>query len=218
MKHVNTIIWDWNGTLLNDTDICIETINTLLSDRNLPQIDRKKYLETFGFPVIDYYRRLGFDFSIEPFDIPAMQYIDLYSLKIKECPLHDAAISILSFFKLNGFKQMLLSASEIGLLEASIAHFGIRHYFDGLTGLNNHFAASKSEIGIQMLNDQHIIPSDACLIGDTTHDFEVAERMGCQCVLVANGHQAESKLLETGAQVVGKLEDVKECFKKITSF
>jgi len=212
MNGITAIIWDWNGTLLNDTGICIESINTLLNDRNLPLLDRNKYLDVFGFPVIDYYQRIGFDFNAEPFDIPAMQYINLYTQKVKECSLHNTAIATLDFFRRKGVKQLLLSASEIGILENSIAHFKIAHFFDGIAGLDNHYATSKTEIGKQLLTSHGILPENACLIGDTTHDFEVAKEIGCRCVLVADGHQSAIKLKETGAVVVDTLENVKRLF------
>lgn len=218
MDQVNTIIWDWNGTLLNDTDICVETINCLLEDRGLPQINRKKYLENFGFPVIDYYRRIGFDFNVEPFDIPAMQYINLYTQKVEKCRLHEATLPVLNFFYSKGFNQLLLSASEVGILQTSISHFKIANFFNGLAGLDNHFATSKTEIGVQMLNSHHIKPNNACLIGDTIHDFEVAQVMGCHCILVADGHQPLSKLMETGALVVEKLNEVRSIFGKLPLF
>jgi phosphoglycolate phosphatase len=212
MIGVNTIIWDWNGTLLNDTDICIETINELLNDRNLPKLDREKYLDVFGFPVIGYYQRIGFDFSVEPFDVPARQYIDRYSEKVKNCKLHESAISVLTFFKSKGFKQLVLSASEIGILENSIAHFKVDHFFDGIAGLDNHYATSKTEIGSRLLRAHCISPETACLIGDTIHDFEVASEIGCHCILVANGHQSLSKLMDSDAKVVEKLSHTADFF------
>ena len=61
-KHKH-IIWDWNGTLINDVWLVVEAMNKMLKKRNLPKIDSKKYREIFDFPVTEYYSKLGFDFS-----------------------------------------------------------------------------------------------------------------------------------------------------------
>jgi phosphoglycolate phosphatase len=212
MKGFDTIIWDWNGTLLNDIDICIESINCLLSDRKLPLLSREKYLDIFGFPVIDYYKRLGFDFEKEPFEIPAREYIEIYSSKIEECRLHDSAIQVLNFFKTRGYRQLILSASELTILEESIHHFNIQNFFEDYTGLDNHFATSKTELGLKLFKNLDIDPEKACFIGDTTHDFEVATALGCKCILVADGHQSLLKLKETGTIVIEKLELITEFF------
>jgi len=212
MKDFDTIIWDWNGTLLNDIDICIESINCLLSDRKLPLLSRDKYLDIFGFPVIDYYKRLGFDFEKEPFEVPARQYIEIYSSKIKESHLHDSAVPVLTYFKNRGYRQLILSASELTILQESICHFNIQGFFEDFTGLDNHFATSKTELGMQLFRNLSIDPKKACFIGDTTHDFEVAKALGCQCILIADGHQSLSKLKETGTIVIRKLEMITEFF------
>ena len=54
----DTIIWDWNGTLLNDVDMCINCMNQLLQPRNIALLDHKKYQEVFTFPVQDYYEKM----------------------------------------------------------------------------------------------------------------------------------------------------------------
>ena len=63
MKKYNHIIWDWNGTLLNDRWLCVEAINQALNKRNLPMLTEGKYKDVFSFPVEDYYKKVGFDFS-----------------------------------------------------------------------------------------------------------------------------------------------------------
>ncbi|MBN1924858.1 MAG: HAD family hydrolase [Prolixibacteraceae bacterium] len=212
MKGITTILWDWNGTLLNDTGICIESINELLSERNLPVLSRERYLEVFDFPVKDYYKRIGFDFNKEPFEIPAHKYIELYNSKLSESSLHIGALEVLEYFRKNKYTQLLLSASEIKNLETAIDHFGLRKYFDDLAGLDNIYAHSKSEIGIALLNKMNISPSSACLIGDTLHDSEVAAAIGCHCLLVGNGHQSYNRLKKNGTALLKKLEEVQGYF------
>ena len=60
MKY-ESIIWDWNGTLLNDVRIAIDSINYLLLDRKLVPLTLERYLEVFTFPVQNYYEQIGFD-------------------------------------------------------------------------------------------------------------------------------------------------------------
>ena len=64
---VKTIIWDWNGTLLDDLDLSLESVNILLEERNLPALSVEKYKDIFCFPIVDYYVKAGFDFEKEAF-------------------------------------------------------------------------------------------------------------------------------------------------------
>ena len=62
-----TILWDLNGTLLNDLHVAVSIINRMLKQRDLKQLSIEQYLEVFTFPVSDYYEQIGFDrFAFDP--------------------------------------------------------------------------------------------------------------------------------------------------------
>lgn len=202
---MNTIIWDWNGTLLNDTDYCVSTMNSLLADRGLPLLTTKKYREVFSFPVKDYYQTIGFNFEKEDFSIPAHQYIDLYNRGFDQCSLQESTFEVLSFFRAKGVRQFVLSAMEHEMLEKTLNKKGILHFFEGVAGLTDHYAVSKIDQGKMLMKNFDIEQEKTWLIGDTIHDFEVADALGFTCVLVANGHQSAERLHKTGAKVIENL-------------
>ena len=63
VEFIAGIIWDWNGTLLNDMELCVHTINEMLQKRNLHELSVDEYKEVFSFPVKDYYQKIGFDYG-----------------------------------------------------------------------------------------------------------------------------------------------------------
>lgn len=203
-----TVIWDWNGTLLNDLSLCISSINLLLGKRKLPLLNKALYQEVFSFPVKDYYTAIGFDFDTEDFSGPAHEFIELYEAGVEKCLLHPAAIRVLTYFREKGCRQFVLSAMHQDMLERTLKLNGIDHYFDGIAGLNDHYAVSKEERGKWLLKEFNIERENSWLIGDTNHDFEVAKAMGVNCILIADGHQSETRLKSTGALVLGNLYDI----------
>ena len=54
MEDITTIVWDWNGTLLDDVELCMTSINRLLQEHHLPQLDHEHYQRVFQFPIIEY--------------------------------------------------------------------------------------------------------------------------------------------------------------------
>ena len=202
------VIWDWNGTLLNDLEHCISTINILLKNRNLALLDNSIYREVFSFPVKDYYHKIGFDFNKEDFAIPAREFIDLYNAGVNTCPLHYSAVEVLTFFRENGFRQFVLSAMKQNMLDQTLKHHNIYNYFEGVAGLNDHYAVSKIERGQQLIQEFGIEKSGTFIVGDTIHDFEVAEELGIRCILIADGHQSEERLRNTGATVIADLKQL----------
>ena len=83
MNHISSVIWDWNGTLLNDVHISVNSVNHLLAQKDLHTLTRDDYLEVFTFPVQEYYESIGFDFTDEPFEVTAHQFIEIYNEGIR---------------------------------------------------------------------------------------------------------------------------------------
>ena len=206
---MQTIIWDWNGTLLNDLDFCITSINSLLRKRNLTLQNRSSYREVFSFPVKNYYKAVGFDFEKEAFEIPAKEFMDLYDKGVANCSLHKNVLETLSYFKKRNIRQFVLSAMQQNSLEQTLKHNSIYNFFEGVFGLDNHFAVSKIERGKQLISKFEIENDKTCIIGDTIHDFEVAQKLGVQCILIADGHQSKKRLESTGTVVIPELKELK---------
>lgn len=205
---ITNIIWDWNGTLLNDVDICIQSMNSLLERRNLPLLDFTRYREVFTFPVRDYYIRLGFDFSIEPFEIPAMEFIEEYRNNLPEARLHKGCVEVLKTFRDKGYQQFILSAMEQEALTNSVNSFGIEKFFNEIRGIQDHFAHGKDHLVHEMIRRNNLYGFETLLIGDTLHDAEVALEAGIHCLLVASGHQAKSRLTGTGIPVADNISGI----------
>ncbi|HZL10489.1 MAG TPA: HAD hydrolase-like protein [Prolixibacteraceae bacterium] len=208
MNSIGGIIWDWNGTLLNDICLSIQTINEMLGKRSLPLLSVTEYKDVFSFPVKDYYQKIGFDFEAEPFEIPASEFTDRYNEQVNGCSLHQDSLKVLSYFQAIGIRQFVLSAMKQDTLEECLRHQQINHFFESVSGLNDHYAVSKIDNGHRLISEMNLDASQMVLIGDTVHDFEVATELGCQCVLIANGHQSKDILLSTGVFVIDRLEQL----------
>lgn len=205
---MQTVIWDWNGTLLDDLDLCIASINSLLKKRELELLTPVSYREVFAFPVEDYYAAIGFDFSKEDFAIPAREFIDLYNEQVGACSLHPDAFDVLNRIQEKKIRQFVLSAMKENMLEQTLKEQQIYSYFEAIAGLNHHYATSKIERGEELIEKHKIDKNQTTMIGDTIHDFEVAEQLGIKCILIANGHQSAERLKSTGTVVIENLGDL----------
>lgn len=197
------IIYDWNGTLLNDVDLCYDLLLVLLDKYGLPRISMDRYKEVFTFPIIDYYRAVGFNFDIDSYEYMADQlYIPMYNARRHEATLAEGVPTLLEKAKDLKITQIIISASEQSLLERQVAHYSLREYFVALYGSRDNYASSKVDMAREFLREHDYTASDVIMIGDTIHDYEIAREIGCECILVASGHQSFERLATTGATVV----------------
>lgn len=208
-SNKKVIIWDWNGTLLDDVGICVSCMNKVLSKRNIPQLNADHYRDIFTFPVKDYYQNAGFDFEKEDFEKPAMEFISLYYQALPQANLFSCIERVLTSFQKKGLRQLVLSAMEHDNLVNSLKSKGIFKFFSKVSGMTNHYAHSKLEIGQELLaGELSYEKKEMLIIGDTLHDFEVAKELGVDCLLVARGHQSKKRLLKETDLVFDKLSDV----------
>jgi len=202
------IIWDWNGTLLNDALVCRSVMNTLLHRRNLPVMSARRYESIFDFPVSVYYERLGFDFRQESFESLGSEFIAAYESKKSGCRLQPHARGILSKFHRTEIKQSILSAYRHDTLITILKDKNLHQYFDWVLGADDHYARGKAAQGAVLLNKISPPVNSTVMIGDTVHDFEVAGQIGVDCVLVYSGHQERKRLESCNCPVFDDLSGV----------
>lgn len=202
IQHKTHVIWDWNGTLLADIHHAVEVVNTLLREQGLNPTNVDHYKKVFGFPVIDYYQRLGFDTSPANFAKLCERFNDLFYSGLGRCDLWPGAREVLAEVKSAGKVQSLLSASEQNMLNDSVHKFKVAHLFDHVMGIADKLASSKLEFGRKLIKQAAIAPEHCVLIGDTDHDLEVANELGIDMILVEHGHQCATRLREIHHTVI----------------
>ena len=207
MSAYTHLIWDFNGTILNDLDASLLAANALLGQyglRTLPSIE--EYKELFGFPVIDYYKRMGFDFDKLSYDKLAVEWVAYYRHFSANATVFPEIPRLLSEVAALGGRQIILSASELGLLSSQLKTLGIWDCFAEVLGLDNIHANSKTQLAHEWRERNP--DARALFIGDTEHDADTARAMGADCILVASGHRPFHALQKTDAIEV--LRDLSE--------
>lgn len=210
MKYKN-VVWDWNGTLLNDVKVGVNTLNDMLGRRGLPLLSVEDYKEKFGFPVIDFYDRVGFDMEKESFHELSVDFVETYDKYAGEVGLNEGVREVLAGIQQTGVKQYVLFClfGKICCNRCS-GIFRSIPVLTGACGANDIYAAGKIERGQQMLQTCPIVPEDTLMVGDTIHDAEVADALGFDCILFAGGHNNEERL-QKKAPVIHRMRELLTC-------
>lgn len=210
IENYKHIIWDWNGTIINDVSLSMDLINKLLTARGLKTLSIEDYREVFTIPVKNYYTKLGFDFSKESFEVVGREWMDGYESRKFDCGLYDGVIDVLNRIHQLGIGQSILSAYSQHTLDEMVQHYGLKKYFTHVVGLDNIYAAGKMHLGKDLMKRLGNGKGETLLIGDTEHDYEVASEIGADCVLSSNGHQSGAKLKKLNCLVI---EDIYHLFQ-----
>ncbi len=201
------IVWDFNGTILDDVHSGVGATNILLSRRGLPTLDSLDYYYSiFCFPIVRYYERLGFDFTRESYDDIALEWVVEYKRLSAKAPLRDGVLSLMQALADRGIPQTVLSASEKVLLEEQIAALGVRGYLEGVFGRDDHSGEDKTALVLSFAANRN--PGRTLFIGDTDHDAACARAAGFDCALIAGGHQGKDRLLACDVPVYDSVGDL----------
>lgn len=209
MNTLPYIIWDWNGTLIDDVSAAVNALNRMLSIRGVAPVTRDFYRAHFGFPVRPFYAVAGLDMEKEDWDKICTDFHQF----IAEEPdqhLRPDAKDALQLVRDMGGHQSILSALRQDLLLRDTAHEGVQAAFDGIFGVDNLDGATKLSRGhdlVAHLKSTGLLASGQSLffIGDTLHDAEVGVALGATPILVEGGHQSSERLCAAGYAVAPSL-------------
>jgi len=197
------VIWDWNGTLLDDTRAAVDALNEMLARRSLPPITIEFYRENFAFPVRPFYEAIGVDLDNEDWDSLAQEYHETYRRQ-KGASLAAGARETIDALHAKGIGQSLVSALEQERLLRDVERFGLAGCFEYVCGTDNLDGASKLDRArdlAERLRTIHGREINLVLVGDALHDKETADAIGARCVLFAGGSHSARRLEAVGPTV-----------------
>jgi len=208
MKRYSHIVWDWNGTLIDDTWLCHEIANFQLAGRGKPALSFEEYRRRLRFPIKEFMIEVGL---VEPGAAHDTQSHDFHRVYIErrlECALHPGAEAVLSSVRDSGMSQSILSAHPQPLLDFGVDHYNLREHFTDVVGQPDSLVQSKVSLACEWLAQSGLTPASMLMVGDTDHDYEVAQAMGVDCVLIPNGVQDRSRLEAVGAKLLPSISDL----------
>ena len=201
------IVWDWNGTLVNDHDVVVDSVNAVMRAFDREPITTDDYRAHYRRPIRHLYEHfLESTVDDELWRRINTEFIAHYQSELANIPLAPGAADALAHCAERGHTQSLLSMFRSDLLMKEVDRFGIGDWFQRIDGNNGAADAPKSNSLAQHLADLKIRPHDAALIADTEDDAFAAQHVGARVVLVS-GTQHLERLTATGAPVVDTIAE-----------
>lgn len=213
-------VFDWNGTVIDDSHANWEACNTCLSAFGKDPITYDHYRETMDFPVIHVYTRNGIDADtyLANFQTAGMTFLEHYKRLTKTTPLRRGATDLFDWLLENDYDLMVLSNFVQHELEAQMAHLHVHHYFKHISGniaFNEieHSRTTKRERLEATLKNYD--PAQSFIIGDSLEEPEIARHYGLKAFSVTWGCFAPHRLQKGGTDhLIDELAEVSEILQK----
>lgn len=200
------LVWDWNGTLLNDLGLVVASTNVAFASVGARAVTVDEHRMSFRRPISDYYAEvLGQTVDAEAFGALDKIFHDAYRTGLTTCDLaEDATTAMRSWTG----TQSLLSMWFHEELVPAVGTYGLTGMFSRVDGLRGtvggdrkaaHLARHLAELGIE--------GKDTVLVGDSIDDADAADSVGAACVLYTGGFTAPARLRASGRPVADTLTE-----------
>ncbi|MFC0007259.1 HAD family hydrolase [Micromonospora siamensis] len=180
------LVWDWNGTLLNDLDLVVRATNTAFASAGGPAVTADEHRIRFRRPIADYYAEmLGRAVDAEAFGTLDRIFHDAYRAGLTSCALADDATAAIAAWP---GSQSLLSMWFHDELVPTVHTYGLTPHFARVDGLRSAVGGGpKAEWLAKHLAELGLSGSEVVLIGDSVDDADAALSVGARCVLYTGG-------------------------------
>lgn len=204
--QINHIVWDWNGTLLDDLLVVIAAANLSMAEFGVGPIDEDGYRDHFTRPVRSFYDSLfSRPIADDEWDRLNDRFHLEYFTRADDASLTSDTLRALDAAETNGWRQSLLSMSPQAWLEDIVSRKGVAGRFALIDGLRGATGGLKASHMAEHLSTLEVDPSHTVVVGDTPDDAMAARHVGAHVVLYDGGSHHLPHLEETGAPVAHSL-------------
>lgn len=214
MTDIRHVVWDWNGTLLDDLPVVVESVNHALESVGVPPIDAEGYRDHYTRPVVKFYeavlrRAIGEEewlYLDEAFHVH-------YRAALDGAPLRSDAWDAMRLVAAAGRTQSILSMWWHTELVPAATRFGLDRMMvriDGTSGGDpgsekaGHLARHISMLGEAVPG---LRAGQVLVVGDVPDDGAAARTVGARCVMLDGGSHHLEHLVDTGWPVAHTLVD-----------
>ncbi len=212
MKEYSTIVWDFNGTLIDDVNAALLSVNDMLRKRNQPEIDLLRYKWAVDSPISKFYDKIFIPGTVD-LNRDCYEFDEGYERHLSKNPIMNGALQIVRHFHDIGKTQVVISASQIDKVRNRLKEISLFEYFDDILARKDLMAKDKLYLAERYFSEHEITPSKTLVIGDCVADFQMAEALSCDCVLTTQGHQGREEFKATTATIIDSLLELKNIVK-----
>lgn len=214
-SNLKLVLFDYNGTLLDDTHLSVEANNYACLAYYRPAISFEMYRAWYQMPVATFMARAGVQISEQDRQEIADRFYWYYDTYFSLARLFPGVEEMLGNLRSRGIRSAILSSHLQDGLEKELNHFGLTEHFVAISGSEGRYPLPKIERGRELLQRFGVSPDDVLMVGDTCADAEVARELGTKCILIPNGSQSESRVRALGYPVIDNITDLIETLPKI---
>jgi phosphoglycolate phosphatase-like HAD superfamily hydrolase len=207
--RVSHVVWDWNGTILDDNDAVVAAVNAVCTAFGRDHIDLDYWRTIYRRPLSEGYQELlARELSTQDWVEIDRLYHDAYRALLPTTRLAPGIPDELRRWRAAGGQQSLLSMWFHDELVPLVTEYGLADLFIRIDGQRTNIGGhGKTAHLIEHLTALRLDPTEVLVIGDVLDDAIAAKAAGVRCVLLTTGVMTRKALEASGAPVVDSIAE-----------
>ena len=207
-QRYDLIVFDWDGTIMDSTGLIAECIQIAAREMALPVPTMAEAKSIIGLGVHDATRRLFPQLDATQQTQYALAYRSHFVARDHEAPIYEGIRELLaSLAAPERFLAVATGKPRAGL-ERAFGHTGLKSCFHYSRCADEGFAKPHPDMLFRLMEFTSVDPARTLMIGDTTHDLELARNAGVDALAVAYG--AHPRHVLTGVPALAIVDSVAE--------
>jgi len=195
-KRYDLIVFDWDGTVMDSTAIIAASIQQACRDLNLPVPDDDTARHVIGLGLMQALRHAVPNAPEEMYEPLVARYRYHFLSQNESIPLFDQARETIIELHKKGYQLAVATGKNRNGLDHALETTHMGEYFHATRTADRTFSKPHPAMLQEIMDELDVPPERTLMIGDTTHDLQMAINAGVDAVGVTHGAHPEEQLRE----------------------
>lgn len=186
-RRFELLVFDWDGTLLDSAAAIVEAITAACRDIGLPPPPAERARHVIGMGLHDALRHALPELPESRYPQLVERYRHHYLARDHELQLFAGAAELIAELSAAGFLLAVATGKSRLGLERALRHSGLGPFFHASRCADECFSKPHPQMLDELLDELAVAGERALMIGDTTHDLQMARNAGVAALAVAYG-------------------------------
>jgi phosphoglycolate phosphatase len=200
VSRYELVIFDWDGTIMDSTGLIASCIQESCREMGLPVPPESEAKWVIGLGFIQSVEHVAPGLDRERQVALAESYRRHFVAREHEAPLFGGIPELLAGLRGRDRRLAVATGKARRGLDRALAASGLGPYFEATRCADEGFPKPHPDMVLRLLEETGVEPARALMIGDTTHDLELAANAGVDAVAVTYGAHGEELLRARAAR------------------
>lgn len=187
MANFELIVFDWDGTLMDSTGMIAASIQAAACDLDIPAPSDERARHIIGLGLEDALRQALPDLPPNRYPELSERYRHHYMARDHELLLFDGVGQLLAGLAAGGYRLAVATGKSRKGFERALDNSGLGRYFHASRCADECHSKPHPQMLEELMDEFGVSPATTLMIGDTTHDLQMARNAGVACVAVSYG-------------------------------